>query len=572
MQILNTEINELTTCLHVGITGHRDIASKDLPRIQTQLRDVLDTIKEIVNELHREQRKNTPQVAISSTPILRLISSLAEGADRMAAHAALELGYELQCPLPFDKEYYKTTFSGGKVSCDEFDELLGKSSAVLEIAIGNKQNSGQGYADAAAVLIDHSDVLIALSDGAPSALIAGTYATIRQALRRCIPVIVIPCSRNGKDARPCYTDNKILFLAGSHGREQNGAIGKWKEQLKEHLRNVLILDKQYGRELSYLLPGDVSPAAEGTLSPSDMLIPRTGIEWAKYKTYYSSVAGKAAAWFRKGLLCKQVSPIFAYLFLALSTYCGIGLGNWLYAPQIFFLFLPIMIFIREYSARKHRIFLRMRTLAELCRISSFLAPIGYCNVSYRHRAYKQDNNHDTPPWFYRSLMRCAGLPSGCMTRQTCSTWLSNFCLNFVNKQIAYHDKRFGLGLAKLTWYSRIAFSFFVIGVICALMKALVFLLPACLVGTIGVLYLVSPAIGVLFSSFAAYVSVSANPSTALCMRNSLNAVKEDILHLTGKADLSYTDILSLCESVDEICRDEISDWVDSTSSGFMRIS
>lgn len=572
MEKPDTEIGGLNTCFHVGITGHRDITPGELPRVQAQLREVLKAIKATVSLLHQEQKKVSPQFAVGTDPTLRLISPLAEGADRLAARAALELGYELQCPLPFDKEYLKTTFSGGEASCNEFDELLGKASAVLEIAIGNRRNTSQAYADVAAVLIDHSDVLIALSDGTPSKLIAGTYATVRQAFRKNVPVIIIPCSRTGRDARQCCAENDILFFGDLHSYAQEVTGGEWKMQLVDHLKRVLLLENEYSKELPYLLPRKVPPPVLAASSPDDAAMPQSHLAWMEYKNYYSSVAGKAASWFRRGLLCKQISPVFAYLFLALSLYCDVGVGNWFYAPQILFLFLPIMIFVREYFARNHRMFLRMRTLAELCRISIFLTPVGYCNVRYRRRAYERDSKHDALSWFYRSLVRCAGLPSGSLSLQTCCAWLSDFDSNFVKKQSEYHDKRYHRSQIKLDRFSCLALTFFLISIICALPRALSFFLPDRLADFIGALCLVSPALAVLFSSFSAYLSLSSNPTTSLYMCNSLKALSADISDLEGNPDLSYSDVLALCESVDALSRDEVSDWADSTSSRFMKFS
>lgn len=579
MEKPDTEIGGLNTCFHVGITGHRDIAPGELPRVQAQLWEVLKAIKATVSLLHQEQKKVSPQFAVGTDPTLRLISPLAEGADRLAARAALELGYELQCPLPFDKEYFKTTFSGGEASCDEFDELLGKASAVLEIAIGNRRNTSQAYADVAAVLIDHSDVLIALSDGTPSKLIAGTYATVRQAFRQNVPVIVIPCARTGRDARQCYAENDILFFGDLHSYAQEVVGGEWKMQLVDHLKRVLLLENEYSKELPYLLPRKVPPPVLAASSPDDAAMPQSHLAWVEYKNYYSSVAGKAASWFRRGLLCKQISPVFAYFCLALALHCNAVFAGFpdihqiAFLLQVAFLIIPILIYVREIFARNHRLFLRTRMLAELCRVSIFLAPTGYCNVRYRPRAYRKNSNYDTLSWVFRSLARCTGLPSGYLTRQGCRAWLSNLSTDFVNKQLEYHDKRYNCDQVRLKWFSRIALVCFGISVFCAILRAL---LPDDYVGEytglISGLCLVSPALAVLFSSLSAYLNLSANASASRAMGSSLEVIKAETMDLERKIDLSFSDILPLCESVDALCRDEVSDWVDYTSPKVMKLT
>ncbi|MGC9187651.1 MAG: hypothetical protein ACP5GN_08225 [Fervidicoccaceae archaeon] len=67
--------------LVIGITGHRDIVNEDRELLK-------DKIREIFKEL-RSRYANTP---------LLLITSLAEGADRIGAEVALEMGFEYIVP------------------------------------------------------------------------------------------------------------------------------------------------------------------------------------------------------------------------------------------------------------------------------------------------------------------------------------------------------------------------------------------------------------------------------------------------------------------------------------------
>ena len=50
----------------------------------------------------------------SDPPLLRAVTPLAEGADRLFAEAALGLGYALTCPMPFHQAEFEEDFAPGK--------------------------------------------------------------------------------------------------------------------------------------------------------------------------------------------------------------------------------------------------------------------------------------------------------------------------------------------------------------------------------------------------------------------------------------------------------------------------
>ena len=90
--------------LVVGITGHRDIIEKDKP-----------LLKKSIIELFRELKKECPY-----TPLL-LLTPLADGADRLAAEAAIDEGIKYVVPLPLPKEEYEKDFPE---TVAEFENLL----------------------------------------------------------------------------------------------------------------------------------------------------------------------------------------------------------------------------------------------------------------------------------------------------------------------------------------------------------------------------------------------------------------------------------------------------------------
>ena len=65
-----------------------------------------------------------------------LVSCLAEGADRLAAHVALQLGFRLVVPLPMPVELYEKDFAE-EGTRREFADLLAKAEHVFEVGYVN---------------------------------------------------------------------------------------------------------------------------------------------------------------------------------------------------------------------------------------------------------------------------------------------------------------------------------------------------------------------------------------------------------------------------------------------------
>lgn len=149
--------------LVIGVTGHRDIDSRD-PRLT-----------EIVG---REMEQLRLRAADPHTSVL---SCLAEGADRMVARLGLDLlGSELVATLPMPPSEYRRDFYSAR-SREEFDELLAAARKVVVLVDGRTPPEGyQGgarthrYACAGAYIVAHCDVLIALWDGQPARGLGGT--------------------------------------------------------------------------------------------------------------------------------------------------------------------------------------------------------------------------------------------------------------------------------------------------------------------------------------------------------------------------------------------------------------
>jgi len=144
----------------VGVTGHRDIPDADNAVLETATRSVLTKIAGLT--------PNSPRV---------LISCLAEGADRIAAYCALEMGWMLGVILPSPVEVYERDFEGFG-SKEEFHELLCKATWVE--VVPSLANSVSDYFGAGVRLMQQSQQLIAYWDGKSTGLAGGTSDVVER--------------------------------------------------------------------------------------------------------------------------------------------------------------------------------------------------------------------------------------------------------------------------------------------------------------------------------------------------------------------------------------------------------
>jgi len=118
-----------------------------------------------------------------------LLSSLAEGADRLVALEVLKVpGSILEVVLPLEREDYMQDFESVE-SKREFEELFSCARSVRRVA--QKHSRNEAYEQAGRYIVDHCDVLIALWDGKPAAGQGGTAEIVEYARKKNRPLIWI---------------------------------------------------------------------------------------------------------------------------------------------------------------------------------------------------------------------------------------------------------------------------------------------------------------------------------------------------------------------------------------------
>ena len=163
------------TTVRVGVTGHRRI--DDPEGVSAAVRDTLGRVRErFAGEVGAERAETR----------LEAVSPLAEGADRIVARAVLEdAGAALTVPLPFSADDYATDFAA-PASKAEFEELLARAARVE--VMPTTATRDEGYERAGRWVVKHSDVLLALWDGAASRGRGDTAEIVAYARDRGLPI------------------------------------------------------------------------------------------------------------------------------------------------------------------------------------------------------------------------------------------------------------------------------------------------------------------------------------------------------------------------------------------------
>lgn len=210
--------------LRVGVTGKRVIPKSERERICKSLAGVFDALGHFLIDCHRKEA----EFFSAEPPLLRIICGMAEGADQIAARIATkryakekeeeqknirrEIETRLAAILPFARVEFEKDFRhdpalpNGPERTDaeatevvrQFEALLSDEAieSVLEIndeAIlhaADPNDRDRGYESLRDVLLEHTDVLVAVSDDVDGGS-GGTVNVIRIAVSEGISVIKI---------------------------------------------------------------------------------------------------------------------------------------------------------------------------------------------------------------------------------------------------------------------------------------------------------------------------------------------------------------------------------------------
>jgi hypothetical protein len=170
--------------VRVAVTGHRlnQLPEAAHPAVKAAIEKALATVEE------------SAKAAADGHATMVLVSALAEGADRIAAHAALARGWPMTSPLPFRKARYEEDFAEAH-SVAEFRALFARARRREEIDGEALQRAGEGdaapYAAVGRRLAALGEVLVAVWNGQPPKGPGGTAEVCARMLAKGGPVLWI---------------------------------------------------------------------------------------------------------------------------------------------------------------------------------------------------------------------------------------------------------------------------------------------------------------------------------------------------------------------------------------------
>jgi len=440
----------------VGLVGHRpNRLPQDAPRLD-QLRQ---TIRVIVQEARAAVTAAANGLYSDEAPLLRAISSLAEGADRIFAEEALAEEYELYCPLPFAQEEFEKDFLPPVAleldSLARFRAILERARSGAGLGLfemdGTRSRAPEAYSAAGRIVLNQADLLIGVWDGKASAGMGGTVDTLGEAVRYHVPVIWIDANAperwqllhampQGGDAGPPQQSEADLracvrnIVAAETQMPADGAadagafFAEHKPRLNAAFFWTLFRDTIAGGKFSlqFLVPDfEVQiktewPTRQDGAAPvsalSDWINSRLRPHFAWADGLADYYAGAHRSSFIACYLLSALAVVTALLpmatnnFGSFETACVAGelaiLG--------FILFLLHMARTRHWHDR----WTEYRLLAELIRQLRFLIPLGGGKPLPRvaaHLAVYGDPARSWMFWHVRAIARQTGVPSARVT-------------------------------------------------------------------------------------------------------------------------------------------------------------
>jgi hypothetical protein len=165
--------------MNVGVTGHRDLSPATRPRVAARVAECL--------------------AAVGGDGLgdgLTGVTSLAGGADQLFAFSVLAAGGRLEVVIPFAG--YRDTLS--ERDRPHYDRLLALAGRVVELPFDAPCTAG--YLAAGRLVVDRSELLLAVWDGQPAAGEGGTAEIVAYARETGTRVEVVWPEGSSRDGGP----------------------------------------------------------------------------------------------------------------------------------------------------------------------------------------------------------------------------------------------------------------------------------------------------------------------------------------------------------------------------------
>lgn len=516
-------------CFSLGVTGHRS-THPSFPSNPWALEEVLSQIFDIAEQALEEIREQGGAAGACSP---RLNTLLADGTDHHAARMALARGWDLVIPLPFG-EALNAAINGGATTpadarailagesvCDgelaervEAISALARQARLFELADDDQRlqdlfltmlerpgdamaigsfaaESGKRSALAGRILIEQSDIVVAVWDGKSVANVGGTGHTARIALEMGSPVLWIDPARPA-EWQILLSPEALAGVCRDHvgGNPSHSSAGQSEALTRLVIDAVALAPPQTGGDFAGLaaigsnswrgssifrghafrrveaLFGETSLArrfrsvrqvyerpdeiAEGSAKPmlsaiaalpqGDPGLPSAlEVEILRRFAWLDGISSHLSDHYRSGMIVNFLLGAMAIIAGILYLPLVDGEHKWIFAAVELALLLTIVantIFGQKF--RLHRRWFETRRAAEYLRHSPLLAALGAARAP---GAWPRGADSWWPEWYVRHALRGVGLPQMRVDKPYLRALLAVLRDHHVDPQRHYHREK-----------------------------------------------------------------------------------------------------------------------------------
>jgi hypothetical protein len=432
--------------LSIGVTGHRDL-------IDSERQQLAEHLQLFLGDLARQ----FPGLD------LQILSGLADGADRLVAATALQLGIEVVAVLPMPRQEYEHDFESAS-SLAEFRRLLSACRQVIELPVIDDSpvavpaNRDRQYGQLGMFISNHCQVLLALWDGKDSRAVGGTSQVVRYHLSGVMRAFD---EDQSADLLANNENDLVYHLVCSRQRENGGpedtleaGTGHWINSLRGRETGPgmpaeyrLMLDRlqQFDADEEKYREA-IRSAGSGLLDdPPELPLP-AGAEQAD-RLYRS--ADWLAVHFQKRFdrslrAVYGLAAAMGLVFLIYSEYSG---PSWMVLLFLALFFSGVVL--NRFGARRqwHRKYLDYRALAEGLRVQIYWNLAGVVNPASAGFAYGSFlGKQDMELGWIRHVMRAASMqrPRGSRPDEGWVEWVIGRWVGDEGRsegQLAYYSRK-----------------------------------------------------------------------------------------------------------------------------------
>jgi hypothetical protein len=509
---------------NLGVTGHRQANaafSGNKDEIEHVFAEILNFIEKAVDETQAVSHSNKPAY-------IRLHSLLVDGFDQIAAQQALTKRWQLVAPLPFGRALnvainaHPISATEAKALIDERGQcsqptmaqatqiqslmaqaqcfeladqddriaalFLEKTAAPEDIAKAQAFSfaASQRVVMAAQVMIEQSDIIIGVWDGASTSFTGGTGHTIELALIMGSPVLWID-ARAPRNWQLIYAPEELVQLCSGAPIDQNreaalkqiianamlAKVGQSYGPKSSHLEGVAALEDEKWKARStrfwhgyrrvealfggttlkerfkslrqtYESPGEIATGsarqqmdmARALPGQDTVFVERIETDILRRFAWADGISSKLSDTYRGGM-------VLSFLFSAFAIVGGMAYlpfasshEKWMFAFFELALLIAILtITIVGQKRRWHGRWFETRRVAEYLRLSPILLLLGVARPIGR---WPKGTHTSWPEHYVRHSLRNIGLPQIAVTPSFLYDALAHILLPYVEAQTDYH--------------------------------------------------------------------------------------------------------------------------------------